>query len=136
MTYGWAIALVVIIAAVLFAMGVFDTSNFVGSKAAGFSGVAVSSWQLTPGGVLNMVYQNQVGKSINIMNTTATVAGVGANNTSTFAMATGASHNTQLTGFTAQAAGSAYTAAVTIVYNDTSSGFVYTTQGTLTGKVS
>jgi len=41
MTYGWAIALVVIVAAALFALGVFDVSNFVGTKAAGFSGVAV-----------------------------------------------------------------------------------------------
>ena len=62
MTYGWAIALVVIVAAALFALGVFDVSNFVGTKAAGFSatgsttgsvalsGFAVSGSNLGAGG--------------------------------------------------------------------------------------
>jgi len=138
MTYGWAIALMVIVAAVLFALGVFDVSNFVGSKAAGFSGVSVTGWKLDTAGALTMKVSNQVGNPIRLNSISATVGDVtqtlDANTTQT--IATGASTGV-LTGnnFAAQSSGSGYTAKVTIGYLDTVSGFNYTTTGTLTGKV-
>ncbi len=139
MTYGWAIALVVIIAAVLFALGVFDVSNFIGNKAAGFSGVAVSGWNLGSSGLFTMKLSNQVGQQISVNSvsvtvgqTTASMAGLPVT------LATGASTATLSSAagaFSNQTAGSGYTASVTVGYTDLNANFNYTTTGTLTGKV-
>ena len=145
MTYGWAIALVVIIAAVLFALGIFDVSNFVGSKAAGFSGVAVKGWKLDSAGTFTIKVSNQVGQPIRLDAVNVTV---GQNTTSFSAgvpsatIASGADYpqsstmNTSAGAFGTQTVNSGYTAKVIIVYTDLSSNFQYTTTGTLTGKVS
>ena len=138
MTYGWAIALVVIIAAVLFALGIFDVSNFVGSKAAGFSGVAVTGWKYATDGTFSVKVSNQVGQpiAVNLINIT-----IGQNSSSTTlpsnSLATGdTSAELTASGFSIQPVGAGYTAQVTIGYTDLNSGFNYTSKGTLTGKVS
>ena len=143
MTYGWAIALVVIIAAVLFALGIFNVSNFVGSKAAGFSGVAVSGWKYDPTGTLSMVLSNQVGDPIQVEAINASL-GTGVNPITSFApvfpsntVATGQSINEVGTPSPLQnlTTATGYTAQVTITYEDLTTDFNYTTTGTLTGKV-
>ncbi|MDE1798168.1 MAG: hypothetical protein KGH63_02060 [Candidatus Micrarchaeota archaeon] len=138
MTYGWAIALVVIIAATLFALGVFDVSNFVGSKAAGFSGVAVSAWRMDPAGTFTLQLNNQAGVkarvdyiNVTVASTTANVTGVPVtlnpgDSSGTLTTATGA--------FGAQATGTSYTAKVIIGYTDLNSNFAYVSSGTTTGK--
>src|SRR3989338_6962554 len=73
MTYGWAIALVVIIAAVLFALGIFDVSNFTGSRAAGFSGVAVKGWNMNSAVTMTLKFANQVGQRISIDTVNVTI---------------------------------------------------------------
>ena len=137
MTYGWAIALVVIVAAALFALGVFDISNFVGTKAAGFSGVAVQAWQFTSGGTLTVKLTNQVGQRINVTAMSATIG-------STTATFNGTGKNVDIgattdalpaTGFVPQTVGSGYQAIVTVNYTSLDTGFNATTKGTLTGKV-
>lgn len=127
----------VIIAAVLFALGVFDVSNFVGSKAAGFSGVAVTGWKLDTAGVLHLKVANQVGQKINITQLNATFAGVTSSNNSGIELATGEmSEEITLAGYGTPTVNSGYTAAVIIAYTDLNSQFDYTTSGTLTGRVS
>lgn len=139
MTYGWAIALVVIIAAVLFALGVFDVSNFVGSKAAGFSGVAVPGWQLAADGTLTMRLSNQVGQRINVTSINATIGSTNVNiSIPTAVLAPGDTSgilSTAAAAFGAQSSGTGYTAKVVIAYTDLNANFNYTTSGTLTGKV-
>jgi hypothetical protein len=136
MTYGWAIALVVIIAAVLFALGIFDVSNFIGSKAAGFSGVAISGWKFDTAGVMTLKVSNQVGQPITVSGINVTIGTTSSNSTFTaFDLATGESSAVQtFSGFAAQGAGTGYTAKVSVAYTDKSSGFQYTSTGTLTGK--
>ena len=141
MTYGWAIALVVIIAAVLFALGIFDVSNFVGNKAVGFSQVAVKGWSLDNAGTFTIKMSNQAGVPITInsatvfiTNANATVGGLPVSlstgiDTAQLSTPVGAFSSTGL------AAGSGYTARVVVSYTDTNAGFNYTTSGTLTGKV-
>ena len=137
MTYGWAIALVVIIAAVLFALGVFDVSNFVGNKASGFSGVAVAGWQMGTNGVLAMKLSNQVGQQISI-NSVSVIVGQSNSTLSglpvqlSTGQSTGILNTSSSLGNFNNSAG--YTAQVTIGYTDLSAGFNYTTTGTLTGK--
>ena len=138
MTYGWAIALVVIIAAVLFAMGLFDTSNFVGNKAAGFAGIAVNSWNINSAGLLQVRLMNQVGKRIQIDNVTAVMTGGTSQVNSTAAnVSNGAyqTYNIAGVGASGTSVGSGYTATVAIGYTDLDSNFHYVTTGTLTGKV-
>jgi uncharacterized membrane protein YkvI len=138
MTYGWAIALVVIIAAVLFALGIFDVSNFVGNKAAGFSGVAVPGWQLSTAGQLSMKISNQVGQRINVTLINATIGSTTATVGSGITLAPGETSsllNTSSTAFGGQTSGTGYTAKVVVQYTDLNANFNYTTSGTLTGKV-
>jgi hypothetical protein len=137
MTYGWAIALVVIIAAVLFSMGLFDTSNFVGNKATGFSGVAVKDWTYTAGGAFSVLFSNQVGQAVNINNVNISIGGAGpivmsGSNATVQVGANSGSFNA--TGLPSGAVGNGYTAAVVVSYT-TPSGFNYTSAGTLTGKM-
>lgn len=139
MTYGWAIALVVIIAAVLFALGIFDVSTFTGSRAAGFAGVAVSGWNLGTAGTMSMKLSNQVGTqvridgvSVTIGTTTATLAGLPVT------LNTGqqsATLSTAAGSFGNLTAGTGYTAKVNVNYTDTNANFAYTTSGTLTGRI-
>ncbi len=139
MTYGWAIALIVIIAAVLFALGIFDVNAFVGNKAVGFSQIAVKGWGLSTAGTFTIKLSNQAGVpvsidnvSIVIGNTTATLNGLPVS------LTTGADSAILSTGagaFGNQTSGNSYTAKVTIAYTDTNANFPYTTSGTLTGKV-
>jgi hypothetical protein len=137
MTYGWAIALVVIIAAVLFAMGIFDTSNFVGNRATGFAGASVSNWRLSPEGVMTVQVQNQVGKTITVREISVTISGTtGTNTTNAQNLTVGQTSSAiAITGLPSQGAGSGYTATMNINYSDTASGFAYVSSGTLTGKV-
>lgn len=139
MTYGWAIALVVIIAAVLFALGIFDVSNFVGNKAAGFSQIAVKGWGLSTAGTFTIKLSNQAGVPVTINNATVTVGNVTAALTGLpVALALGTDTSilsTSAGAFGAQVAGSGYTAKVIISYTDTSANFPYVTSGTITGKI-
>jgi len=136
MTYGWAIALVVIVAAALFALGVFDVSNFVGTKAAGFSGVAVQGWSFTGStGVLAVKLTNQVGQKINITGISATVGSETKAFTAPGSLDNGVtSAQINSTAFTTMTSGSGYQAKLTINYTDMNSGFAASTTGTLTGK--
>ena len=139
MTYGWAIALVVIVAAALFALGVFDVSNFIGTKASGFSGVAIQGWSFTGStGVLAVKLTNQVGQRVNVTG----MSGVIGTSTQTFNVSslssgldTGAtSGQLNSSAFTVQGSGTGYQAVLTINYTDLNSGFAASTKGTLTGK--
>ncbi|MFA5930358.1 MAG: hypothetical protein WC861_05740 [Candidatus Micrarchaeia archaeon] len=139
MTYGWAIALVVIVAAALFALGVFDVSNFVGTKAAGFSGVAVQGWSMTGAtGILSVKLTNQVGQRINITGVSATIGATtnALNTTDGVILATGETSSAlaNTVAFTGINAGAGYQAALHINYTDLNSGFAASTTGTLTGK--
>ncbi|HQT44358.1 MAG TPA: hypothetical protein PLO51_00105 [Candidatus Micrarchaeota archaeon] len=138
MTYGWAIALVVIIAAVLFALGVFDVSNFVGNKASGFSGVAVAGWQMSSAGVLTMKLSNQVGQQIRIDSVNVTVGQSSGAASPAVTLSTGATTDyitVNMVNATGLTPGAGYTAKVTIGYTDLNANFPYVTSGTLTGKV-
>ncbi|MCX8195184.1 MAG: hypothetical protein N3G22_03720 [Candidatus Micrarchaeota archaeon] len=138
MTYGWAIALVVIIAAVLFALGIFDVSNFVGSRSAGFSGVSVTGWSLMPNGDFTMRVSNQVGQPINVTNVSVRIGQttLSPTNWTGERLNTGQISNPiTITGFGTQTAGTGYTATASITYIDLNSGFSYTSTGTLTGRV-
>ena len=65
MTYGWAILIIVIVAAVLYSFGIFNPSSSTSVSITGFSGLNVVGG-CAPGGALVMQLVNGLGQSINI----------------------------------------------------------------------
>ncbi len=65
MTYGWAILIIVIVAEVLYSLGVFSPSNAVGTTVVGFAGFQATA-ACAPNGVLALKLSNGVGYTVNI----------------------------------------------------------------------
>ena len=72
MTYGWAILIIVIVAVILYSMGIFNPSSSISTTITGFSSTPVSSALFTNNGGLSLSVQNSVGYPIEITNITAT----------------------------------------------------------------
>ena len=61
MTYGWAILIIVIVAVILYSMGIFNPSSSISTTITGFSSTPVSSVIFTDNGGLSLSVQNSVG---------------------------------------------------------------------------
>lgn len=137
MTYGWAILIVVIVAAALFALGIFTPPT--GARCTGFANLGcpdTGNWQLnTVTDELIVVLKNGLGQTVILDSVNVTIAGISAGNNTisgstisagnTFAVRTG--------GFTAQGSGDAYSAKVEITYTVGSGTLTQKDTGTLTG---
>ncbi len=152
MTYGWAILIVIIVAAALYALGVFNPATWTGSRATGFTNIgapASGAWQATDtmGAVGNfqVVLQNNLPYRINMTSATAVTIGttactdeaVGGTTLSTAEVTVGIGNSFTLT---ANCSGltdaSTYTANVDLVYDNLDSGLdAFRESGTLTGTV-
>ncbi|MFH2105775.1 MAG: hypothetical protein ABII22_00815 [Candidatus Micrarchaeota archaeon] len=137
MTYGWAIVLIILVAAALFALGIFDTGSFVGNKAAAFTEIQVVGFKLVEDGTLTVKLQNQVGKTINIDTINATYSNVSIESSPAVTnLGVGKSTGTLTVGdlgtFTK---GTSFKVDLNIGYTDVSSGFTYSEAGTLNGVV-
>jgi len=137
MTYGWALLIIVLIIAALFALGVFDIGSFVGSRASGFTEVGIVAWTLASDGTFTAMFENHAGKSITINAINATYKGETVGYSTPVDLGNGKRSGTLTIGtFTSpDAAGSSYTITVDIAYTDPATGFVYSDAGTLTGTV-
>lgn len=136
MTYGWAILLVVLVAAALFVLGVFDVSSFVGSRAVGFTEVSVTAFSVASDGTLTLKLQNQVGSPITVNSINATYGNESVTSSPATALGVGQSSGTLSVGtFTALNSGDPYAMTVNIGYTDRSTQFTYTESGTLNGNV-
>ena len=71
MTYGWAILIIVIVAVILYSMGIFNPSSSVSSTVIGFSGLGSVTAQCTANGVLRISVGDSTGNLINITGITA-----------------------------------------------------------------
>ena len=137
MTYGWAILIVIIVAAALYALGVFNPATFTGRTATGFQVIgAPTDWDLNAsGGVTLKIANNKMATALTIYTIDATISGNNLTTTITIpALGPGASDTIYLTGLQAQAAGSTYSLKLAILYN--SGGLNHTDTGTVTGTVS
>jgi len=134
MTYGWALLILAMVIAGMFAMGIFDTGSFIGTRASGFVQVSPVGWRVTPAGALSVMFKNNAGTDITITRVNATLGQSTITNSSAIAIANGEQTGTLALGsFSAQ--GGSYTVKVTIAYNDSTTGFPYTDAGTLSGRV-
>lgn len=152
MTYGWAILIVIIVAAALYALGVFNPAAYQGNIPTGFTALGTpSDWSLDSSGNFKIILSNnKLGASATIDSLTATMSG----------QATGTTYNTfNCTGndaylslapgqvFTVpdgctdltfqlspvQASATAFSVGVSLSYN--TGGFNHTDTGTVTGVV-
>ena len=75
MTYGWAILIIVIVAVILYSMGIFNPSSSITSSLAGFSGLGSASAEVIPNSGIVLILGDNVGYDINITNITVSFDG-------------------------------------------------------------
>ncbi|MCK5023128.1 MAG: hypothetical protein KAS04_03070 [Candidatus Aenigmarchaeota archaeon] len=154
MTYGWAILIVIIVAAALYALGVFNPATFTGSTATGFTQLgAPSDWDLAAGtGTFKLkLANNKMASQVTIKTLKALLKG-GSEYTFNTTNCTG-DDNFMLIGpggsvdidthctnlvynltYTGLSSGTSYSVEVDVLYN--SGGYDHTDTGTVTGVVS
>jgi uncharacterized protein (DUF58 family) len=136
MTYGWAILLIVLIAAALFVLGIFDIGSFIGNKAVGFTQVAVPAFKVASNGTLTLQLQNQVGNPIRIDSINATYTNQTVSSAPSTNLGVGQTSSTLNAGaFTGLSSGNSYVVTVRIGYTDRTTQFNYVETGTLNGIV-
>jgi hypothetical protein len=139
MTYGWAILIVIIVGAALYALGIFNPATYSQSTATGFQGfqVPTGAWQFSSTGQLTLKVKNMAGSNINITSVQATYAGTPVTNTTASgAFAPGSEYTIIVSGLSTASAGAAYSIPVTISYTNLDTGLSFTSSGTITGTVS
>jgi len=138
MTYGWAILIVVIVAAALFALGVFNPATYTGTRATGFANLGVpSDWQRTAAGAFTIVLKNALGQAVTFNQVNATCGPVA---TPIVVLATtqpllvGAGGTITYTGSCSSiAAGSSYSTTVSASYTVQGQTLMRSDTGTVTG---
>jgi hypothetical protein len=139
MTYGWAILIVIIVAAALYALGVFNPATFTGRTATGFQTIgAPTDWDLSSGGILTLkLTNNKLPNTLTISNIAVTVSGNITQyiiNSTVGSLAPGASSTIVLSGIPPQASGSTYSIKLNVLFN--AGGLDHTDTGTVTGTAS
>jgi len=137
MTYGWAILIVIIVAAALYALGVFNPATFTGRTATGFQTIgAPSDWDLSSSGVLTLnLGNNKMANAMTIYNITGTIAGNATTSPNIdMVFGPGATNSTSFSIYPAQTAGSTYSVRMSVLYS--AGGLMHTDTGTVTGTVS
>ncbi len=126
MTYGWAILAVVIIAGVLWYLGIFDPGRLAGERqCGGFSAFTCQDQRMNTSGVLALVLNNKLGGSMTITTAGCTPTSVAAN----------ANTTCTVTGFPTGTAGNSFSrVTVSIDYTDARSGLTHTDSGFVAGK--
>ena len=71
-TYGWAILIIVIVAVILYSMGIFNPSSSISTTVTGFAGLGSVSAQCFPGGGLVLSLGDSLGVPIQITKITTT----------------------------------------------------------------
>ena len=151
MTYGWAILIVIIVAAALYALGVFNPATWTGSRATGFANIgapASGAWKLDASAGSNqmvVVLKNNLPSRIQIDPTQVSVRvgstdcidpGVKGNQSAAQTVGIGENFNITANCGT-QSSGSAFTANVEITYDNLDTGITGLKEsGTITGTVS
>ena len=143
MTYGWAILIVIIVGAALYALGIFNPATYTQSTATGFQGFQVPSggWQFNSSGALTIQLKNLAGSNIEITNVSGTYAGTTiytymAGQTSGI-FAPGDSLTIVIYGLGTPSTGSSFSVPVTITYTNLDTSLAgFSSSGTVTGTVS
>jgi hypothetical protein len=152
MTYGWAILIVIIVAAALYALGIFNPATYTGRIPTGFTTLgAPDDWDVNSAGDVRILLNNRLASQIEVYTITASTATgtpdiwstancTGANDYMTIAPGGNIDPSSACSSLTydlnvgSQTAGTTYSVDVEILYN--SGGFNHTESGKITGTVS
>ena len=77
MTYGWAILIVIIVAAALYALGIFNPATYTGRIPTGFTTLGTpTDWDVASDGSFRIILNNRLATQVTIYNITATLGSV------------------------------------------------------------
>jgi hypothetical protein len=131
MTYGWAILIVIIVAAALFALGVFSPSTYTGHQATGFGELGTpADWQYSDTD-LTIILRNQIGNDVSISNVTS--AGCTGGLAAPVTLPSSDTVQVVVDGCPDKNAPATYSQQVTVTYTVGAAGLLRTASGTLTG---
>jgi len=137
MTYGWAILAIVIVAAVLWNMGIFKSSCTATAPVQVFpagSQLAVADWALTTNNALNMTVNNLAGNSITISAGSANFSSGSGVLAAPVSIAAGGKEIVEIDASGTGTAGTCFTGgSVTLTYA-VSGGVPHSITGTMQGK--
>ena len=139
MTYGWAILIVIIVAAALYALGIFNPATYTGRIPTGFTTLGTpSDWDITSNGDVSIILKNRLASQINVYSVSVTMGPDTDINSTEFQIAPGEDYQypasvSQLN-LGSKTQGTTYSVQVEILYN--SGGLNHTETGTITGTVS
>jgi hypothetical protein len=139
MTYGWAILIVIIVAAALYALGIFNPATYTGRIPTGFTTLGTpSDWDLSSNGDVSIIINNRLAKQISVYNVTVTMGSASDYNASLFQVSPGQEYQfpASVSGLNlgTKTAGTTYSVDVEILYN--TGGLNHTETGKITGTVS
>ncbi len=147
LTYGWAILIIIIVGASLYSLGVFSPGQWTGRRQTGFVQFRPNDFKLDDDGDLIIVFNNQVGKRVEIQSINATYRGspcdfdavysgeIYTSTTEALDIAPGIQYWTILDCATSADIGASYTIDVNFHYLDPESGLSHIDSGTLFGAV-
>jgi hypothetical protein len=77
MTYGWAILIVIIVAAALYALGIFNPATYTGRVPTGFTTLGTpTDWDVASDGAFSIILNNRLANQITVYSITATLGTV------------------------------------------------------------
>ena len=140
MTYGWAILIIVIVAAVLYSLGIFSPSSSIGTTVTGFPGFQATAI-CVPNGVLAIKLANGIGYTVNVTGFNVTYNGKTIQNEQTGnvgLMGPDASATFFSLSACANASSSRYSSSVTVTYTEPGQTFPgpYFSSGAVSGTTS
>ena len=140
LTYGWAILIVIIVGASLYALGVFNPGTFTGKRVTGFTQFQVVDHKVDTNTNVTLVFGNRLGKTVTLGDVTASYKTVECNSSAISGDTMGP--NTQRTitlscdpDWGTLDLRSSYSIIIDIGFNDPDSGLDHIDTGTLFGAV-
>jgi len=144
MTYGWAILIVIIVAAALYALGVFNPATWTGTRSTGFANIGQpTDWQYATNGTFYLTLKNSLGSQITINSvkvecgTDGTIVDL-AEGGWPATVGAGGTIGMESNGTTICAQmspGGSYSTKVSVIYTKAGGAYTQTDTGTVTGTV-
>lgn len=142
LTYGWAILIVIIVGASLYALGVFNPGTFTGKRVTGFTQFQVIDHKLDTNEGMTLMLGNRLGKTVTVQNVSFEYKNDPCYNESFSPTGVTMGPNTELS-ITKDCTSewgnldlrSSYSIIVDITFDDPDSGLSHTDSGTLFGAV-
>jgi uncharacterized protein (UPF0333 family) len=146
LTYGWAILIVIIVGASLYALGVFNPGTFTGKRVTGFTQFQMVDHKVDTKVNMTVMFGNRVGKTVTLGNITGTYKNHACSSSTLSGTTMGANDQFNITlkcggsgagtwDATSLSFRSSYSIIVDLEYTDTDSGIAHVDSGTLFGAV-